>query len=646
MAHTPGFFEGFFAMLPDLALIISPDGRLLKLNPACERTMGFSSEEALGRPILDFVHPDDLESALRKLPEVIGGKCATGFVVRCLCKDGSYKWIEWEAAPAPDRSLAFATGRDITERKRAQKTLEDKDRQLSTIFNSVSDALFLLAVESEDRYRFLTVNRRFLQLSGMDESQVVGMYLHELIPPPSVPNVLAHYREAIRGRVDVAWEEVGEFPGGARHGDVVISPIYDENGLCTNVVGVVRDLTEHYQSLLEKAKLEDQLRQAQKLESIGRLAGGIAHDFNNFLTVIQGYSELLQQGLEKRDPLRFYADRIGEAGERAARLTSQLLAFSRKQVVKSKPVNVNDVVRDTKNLLQSLIGEDISLVTRCDPDLGQVMADPDQLHQVLMNLAANARDAMPAGGSLTIETARVTIDESYVRAHHEAAPGPCVVMTVKDTGVGMDETTRRNVFEPFFTTKGAGKGTGLGLATVYGIVHQFNGWIEVDSRPGQGATFRIYLPRVDKEVAETGHLAAEAVPSGSETILLVEDEDAVRQLASTILTARGYSVVSASSGAEAIRKAALHSGQIHLLITDVVMPGMNGRELADRLKAVRPDIKVLFVSGYTADVIVNRGVIDFNAAFLAKPFTHELLAAKVREILNAGTSSRTRKAGS
>lgn len=646
------FFEGFFALIPDMAVLISPEGFLKKVNPACERITGFSEAESLERPITDFVHPDDAGAVLGKIPESLAGGPITAFVVRCVCKDGSYKWIEWEAAAAPDRTMAFATGRDITDRKRAQEALEDKDRQLSTIFSSVSDALFLLAVEGLDRYRFVTVNRRFLQLTGLTESQVLGKYVHEVVPQPSLDMVLTKYRESIDGKKSVQWEEVSEYPAGLKCGEVNISPIFDESGRCANIVGAVRDLAERNESLREKAKLEEQLRQAQKLESIGRLAGGIAHDFNNFLTVIQGYSELIQKSLDEQDPVRAWADHVCEAARRASRLTSQLLAFSRKQAIRSTPVELNAIIRETRSLLQSLVGEDISIVTRLDPNSGEVMADADQVHQVLMNLAANARDAMPEGGVLTIETARVAIDRKYIRTHPYASPGLCLMLSVSDTGVGMDEETRKSIFEPFFTTKEKGRGTGLGLATVYGIVHQFSGWIEVDSEPGHGSKFHIYLPCLDQaglernsgsiDAAEDAAMTATA-HCGSETILLVEDDASVRQLTSAILTSRGYTVLTASGGAEALECAASFSGRIDLLITDVVMPGINGRELADRLKLLRPEAKVLFMSGYTADVIVNRGVIDFAASFLAKPFNHEVLSAKVREILGG---RRKRKASS
>ena len=526
----------------------------------------------------------------------------------------------------------------VDERQRGRAQVEDQDRQLSTIYESVSDALFLLSVEAEDRYCFVTVNRTFLQLTGLTESQVRGKYLHEVIPARSLPVVLENYRRAISGKANVRWEEVSEYPAGTKCGGVSITPLFDENSRCTNVVGTVRDLTERRQSTLERARLEDQLRQAQKMESIGRLAGGVAHDFNNLLTIINGYIEFLKNALSQDDPLREYAVLISDAGERAANLTKQLLTFSRRQVIQPRPFDLNAAVRETEGMLRSLLGEDISLVIRFDPHALRVLADPDQIHQVLMNLVANARDAMPRGGRLIIVTTEAAVDEKYVRSHPDAREGRSVLITVIDTGCGMDEATRQNIFEPFFTTKERGRGTGLGLATVYGIVRQLNGWIDVESELGLGSTFKIYLPCMEENYpVEENAPSHTSVQPGSETILLVEDEKDVLGFAKTALTSNGYQVIDAANGIEAIGLSARYPSVIHLLVSDVVMPGMDGRELADLLTVQRPAMKVLFMSGYTANVIVQRGVVDNVNGILAKPFSQAGLTAKVREVL-AGTA--------
>ena len=378
----------------------------------------------------------------------------------------------------------------------------------------------------------------------------------------------------------------------------------------------------------------EQLRQSQKLESIGRLAGGIAHDFNNLLTAINGYSDLMLRRLGEGDPLRRNAEEIRKAGERAASLTRQLLAFSRKQVLQPLVLDLNGVVADMDKLLRRLIGEDIDLVTSLEPKLGRVKADPGQIEQVVMNLAVNARDAMPRGGHLTIETRNVYLDKAYAHTHVSVQPGRYVMIAVSDTGVGMDAKIREHIFEPFFTTKEAGKGTGLGLSMIYGIVKQSGGNIWVYSEPGHGTTFKIYLPQVKEEASTESSVAASDVLRGTETILIVEDEDRLRELIREILEMEGYTVFAASNGHEALSICEQQEGTIDLLITDVVMPEMSGRELAESLEHKRSEVKVLFMSGYTDDAVVRHGVLKASSFFLQKPFTPDALARKVREMLN------------
>ncbi|MGH7319597.1 MAG: ATP-binding protein, partial [Candidatus Rokuibacteriota bacterium] len=381
--------------------------------------------------------------------------------------------------------------------------------------------------------------------------------------------------------------------------------------------------------------LEGQLRQAQKMEAIGRLAGGIAHDFNNLLTVIIGRNQLLLWDFGPDDPLRRNVELIDQAAGRAATLTKQLLAFSRKQMLQPKVLDLNEVVLSADAILRRVLGEDIDLQIRPDRGLRQTRADPTQLEQVILNLAVNARDAMPRGGVLSIETGNVELGEEFVHRHAGARPGRYVMMAIRDTGIGMGPEVLAHLFEPFFTTKEPGKGTGLGLATVYGIVKQHEGYIGVESQPGGGTTFTIYLPRVDEAIrglepsAERPKLAA-----ASETILLVEDEDALRVLACEILQKAGYTVLEARHGVEALARHEPHAGAIHLLLTDVVMPEMSGRALADRLVVARPGIRVLYMSGYTADAIVHHGVLESGIHLLLKPFTPDALMRKVREVLD------------
>jgi two-component system cell cycle sensor histidine kinase/response regulator CckA len=397
---------------------------------------------------------------------------------------------------------------------------------------------------------------------------------------------------------------------------------------------LVREIAERKLGEEALRASEEQLRQSQKLESVGQLAGGIAHDFNNLLTVINGNSDLLLRRLDDEQQ-RERVEEIKKAGGRAAQLTRQLLAFSRKQMLQPVVLNLNHVVPDVGKMLRRLIGEDIDLMTALDPELGQVNADPGQIEQVLMNLAINARDAMPKGGKLTIQTANVYLDESYVRTHAAAKPGPHVMLAVSDNGHGMDAETQARIFEPFFTTKEKGKGTGLGLSTVYGIVKQSGGDIWVYSEVGRGTTFKIYLPCVE-EAAEPHEQAAPqaSTPQGFETVLLVEDDEIVRKLAREILELNGYGVLAAADGGEALSLCERHEGPIHLLLTDVVMPQMSGREVAEQAATLRPAMKVLYMSGYTDDSIIHHGVLDAGVAFLEKPFTPDAMARKVREVLD------------
>ncbi len=506
--------------------------------------------------------------------------------------------------------------------------------------------------ESEQRYRALVEqlpaitylaefgeNGHWLYVSPQIES-LLGFTLVEWLADPTLwlrqlhpddrERVLARERESVRSGEPF----VVEYRMYARDGrllwfsDRAVVQRNEANQV-PHLYGVMLDITDLKQ-------LEEQFLQAQKMEAVGRLAGGVAHDFNNILTAIQGYSEQARKRLDGDDVATEYIHEVEKAAERAASLTRQLLAFSRKQTLQPKVVDLNTIVAHMDKMLRRLIGEDIELVSRPGPDLGRVRVDPGQIEQVLMNLAVNARDAMPDGGKLTIETANVVFDARYAQRHSDVAPGSYVLLAVTDTGVGMTPEVRARVFEPFFTTKGTGRGTGLGLATCFGIVKQSGGHITVYSEPGHGTTFKIYLPRVEDQLDTAPSVTdSSGARGGQETVLLVEDEPAVRELASLILGDLGYRVVTASNGVDALRIAeACEAGEIDLLLTDVVMPEMGGKELADRLLSHHRNLRVLYTSGYTAEAIARRGVLEAGIAFLQKPYSSAALARKVREVLD------------
>ncbi len=410
--------------------------------------------------------------------------------------------------------------------------------------------------------------------------------------------------------------------------DATISPVRDGNGKIVNYVAVKRDISK-------ESRLEQQLFQAQKIDAVGRLAGGVAHDFNNLLGVITGYGEIVHRRLAPDDPLKDKMGQILKAAERAAGLTRQLLAFSRKQVLQPKVLDLNTVVADMHKMLERLIGEDVNLTIRLEPRLGSVRADPAQLEQIIMNLAVNARDAMPEGGALTIETCNADLDVEYAAAHPPTRPGPYVMLSVSDTGSGMDATTQARIFEPFFTTKEAGKGTGLGLSTVYGIVKQSDGYIWAYSELGVGTTFKVYFPCIDEEAVPAPSAVRQPLLRGSETVLLVEDESSLRELLREALEGNGYTVLAAQDGSEALRIAEAHVGLIHMTVTDVIMPGMTGPKIVDLLAASRPAMKVLFVSGYSDESVTRHGLVGPGRAFLSKPFGAEALLRRVRESLDS-----------
>ncbi len=595
------------------------DGRILECNLACARIFGYvTTEELIASPIADrYFQPDDRKTFIAILRKV---KNLTNYEQCLRRKDGSKVWllgsanlVEGKGGAPPVNEETFV---DITERRNAEDTFRKA-------FNANPEPM-TIATLSEGRY--LDVNDSFLRVTGYSREEVIGHTSKEL-NFWAKPEDRANFIEMVMNQGSVRDFEIGfRTKSGELRTATDSAEIIDVAGQeCT--VAIFRDVTE-------RKTLEKQMRQTQKMEAVGQLTGGIAHDFNNLLGVIIGYSEILENRLPPGDPLHKECLQIKKAGQSAASLTRQLLAFSRQQVLEPKVLDINSIVLSVEKMLRRLIGEHIDLRTSLEPALGSVKADQGQIEQVIINLAVNARDAMPQGGKLLIETANVNLDEDYARRHPPQLPGAYVLLSVADTGMGMDAETQSHIFEPFFTTKEVGKGTGLGLATVYGVVRQSDGHIWVYSELGQGTTFKIYLPRAGQTA---GLQQPAAVPAdalrGSETILLVEDEEALRELTRSLLEGAGYTVLEASLPEEAIEIARQERGPIHLLLSDMVMPGMTGKDLATQLTPVRPEMKVVYMSGYTG--FTHAGLADSEIALLGKPFTREKLLRKMRETLES-----------
>lgn len=551
----------------------------------------------------------------RKVFDSIGNQCGVA-LERARLRDHLEAEVE-------DRTAALRL--EINERELTEQALRISEAKFRSLFEHVMEGIH----QSTDDGRLLVVNPAFVRMLGY-ESEAEALALDFARDIYVAPEERATFLRSLREKGEVRNVEArfkrkdGRVITVLRNARVV----RDEQGAALYYEGTIVDISERKQ-------IEEQLRQSQKVEAIGQLAGGIAHDFNNVLTTIKGYCDLLIEALYDSDVRKQDVAEIAKAADRAAALTRQLLAFSRRQILEPRVLDLRSVVGELDPMLRRLIGEDIELTTLAGRDLGRVKADPNQIEQVLMNLAINARDAMSTSGKLTIETMNVDLDEDYARQHVAVQPGPYVLLAVSDTGSGMDAETLSHIFEPFFTTKEKGKGTGLGLSTVYGIVKQSGGNIWVYSEPGRGTAFKIYLPRVEEVVEQVApDTARSQAVGGAETVLLVEDEEGVRKIVCRVLRLHGYTVLEAPDPRNGLDLSAAHPGRIHLLITDVVLPQMSGAALADQIMQERPDTKVLYMSGYTDNAIVHHGVLDPEKAFLQKPFTPDLLARKVREVLD------------
>jgi len=532
--------------------------------------------------------------------------------------------------------------RELFERMKTEENLWESQRTLSTLMSNLPGAAYRCRNDLERTMEFISEGSH--ELTGYrpaDLIQNAACCYAQLIHPEDQKRAWQETQAAVEAKrpfkliyriIAANTQEKWVWEQGMG--------VFSDDGKLLALEGFISDMTDRKRAEEERKRAEEQLRQAQKMEAVGRLAGGVAHDFNNVLTVITGYCDMLLRRTDDSDPLHKNVDEIGKAATRAASLTRQLLAFSRKQVLQPKVLELNEVVAGMQKMLRRLIGEDVEFRTSFADSLGLVKTDPGQIEQVILNLAVNARDAMPQGGTLTIETGNVTIDQASIGQKREITPGEYVMLAVTDTGVGMTEAVRAHLFEPFFTTKGLGKGTGLGLATSYGIVRQSGGYIEVYSEPDHGSTFKIFLPRVDEALpVQSPEPKDDALPQGKETLLMVEDEVAVRELSALILRECGYTVLEAGNGIEGLQVAqADREGKIDLVISDIIMPQLGGQEMVARLQKRTPDVKVLFTSGYTDDALVNHGVLDRRVAFLEKPFSPKQLAIKVREVLDQPTT--------
>jgi two-component system, cell cycle sensor histidine kinase and response regulator CckA len=620
---TDDLVEALLDALPVSLYVVDRELRVVAWNSLREQgPMGESRREALGRPLREILSPE----GFRAVEATINSVFETGAPNEETREAAHGRVFHVHRRPVLEGgevTHVLSWFEDVTDRLRAEHALRESDERYRSLVDSSPDAILIHNEET-----ILFANPAAARLLGAPSpDDIVGRPIMGIVPDESWPAMAQRLRDMVheRSAAPIEEQDLVRFDGSLV--SVEIAATVFDYGRRPAIQVVLRDVTN-------RKLLEEQLRQSQKMESIGLLAGGVAHDFNNILGVIMGQVSMLLRRLDPRDEARGRVAEIGKAADRAATVTRQLLAFSRKQILQPRVLDLNAVLRETETILRRLIGEDIEIVTSLEPQLGPVRADPGQLTQVILNLAANARDAMPMGGKLVLETRNVELDESYVAAHVDATPGAHVVLAVSDTGRGMDAATAQRVFEPFFTTKALGKGTGLGLATAYGIVKQSGGHIAVYSEPGHGSTFKLYFPRVAEPVDTEKRPAASEIPSrGTETILLLEDDGALREVIRETLQQAGYTVVDGPTAEAALRAGESHSGAIDLLLTDVVMPQMNGREAAKRLIARRPRARVLYMSGYTDDVIVHHGVLDPGTAFIEKPFTTQALLQKVREEL-------------
>ncbi len=626
--------EAIYAM--SLAMICIADIRTIaftRVNPAFTTVLGYAPEELLGRSFLDFIHPDDVAPTRRVVEEQLRrGEKVFAFENRYRHKDGAYRWLRWNSHPRPDQGFTYAVAIDITEAKEAETALLESEQKYRLTFDASPDAVNINRLEDG---LWIDINEGFTRLTGYTREDVIGRTSLEI----DIWNDPADRQKLVEELRKNGFCE--NLEAGFRLKDGRVKPalmsarIIGLKGVA-HIISITRSIAALKEAEAEKARLQEKLAQAQKIESIGRLAGGVAHDFNNMLSVILGYTELILDQPDIPRSIHAGLTEIRKAARRSAELTGQLLAFARKQPIAPRSLDLNDTVAGMLRMLRRLIGENIKLAWVPGSALWTVKMDPAQVDQILANLCVNARDAIAEAGMITIETANTVLDEAYCADRPGFVPGRYVALSVSDNGCGMDASTLRQIFEPFFTTKPLGRGTGLGLPMIYGIVKQNNGLINIYSEPGQGTVVKIYLPPVVGEALAPARAPGDPDKrqGGGETILLVEDEPSILNLAKLMLEKLGYSVLAAATPGRALEMALTHPGRIDLLVSDVVMPEMSGPDLAQRLSSSHPGLKRLFMSGYTADRIARHGVLEEGVHFIQKPFCLEELAGKVRAVLD------------
>jgi PAS domain S-box-containing protein len=637
LAASERRFRSLVQNSSDLVTILAPDGTILYASDSAERIVGYRPTTLVGTSLLSYLDGSDVHSVQALLQNANGKAASTGPVEFSLRRaDGSPVWLEAVGTNLlhdPTIRGIVLNARDVSERKRADRALRESEERYRDLFDNASDLVCMAAPDGA----LLYVNKAWQQGTGYGEDEISRLQLLQLVHP----ECQAYYREVLE-RV-LSGERLD-------HVELVLvpklgAPITVEGNLsCTFKDGEPSVLRGIYRDVTERKRVEEHLRRAERMQAAGKLAGGVAHEVNNMMTGVIGFSEFLLRSLEPDDPRRMDVQEIIRAGTRAADVTRQLLAFTRQQFLRPQVLNVNTAVRDMEKMLRRSLGEDNSLELQLSDDAGDLRADRGQLEQVLINLVLNARDALAGHGRVTVQTAKAVWDEVYAQRHGgvDLPLGPYVMLAVSDTGCGMDANVQARIFEPFFTTKPIGQGTGLGLSTVYGIVKQSGGYIWVYSEPGQGTVFKVYLPEaISGQSSDAIPQDPEKAPGGSETILIIEDEDIVRHLACRGLRDHGYAVIEARNGAQGLQYVQQHPGSVDLVISDVVMPEMGGRELGRILARTDPDLPVLYMSGYTGDDVVQRGLLDAGSPFQQKPFTPGSLAARVRAMLDQHQRSRS-----